>query len=543
MIRKNQLFVSVLFFLLLSFVHGTGESEPAEENGDFTFTYFKATAAAPGDPELSTDTRIGQILYEETGTIVKFDYLVGDLDTRIGIDLASGDMADVVMGAGGSTPKWVDGGALIPLEKLLPDEAPTLWEMGGDFWKRYYSKDGHLYYISSFFPQGGSAPKINIPGSFQIQIDALRKSGYPELKTIEGMFDWMRTYLSENPLNDKGEENIGFLTLIDGWRRPLNWSIPYAPEMAAKITSAGVEYTIPETLDIFKEAFRVYNKAWNDGLIDKESFVINHEQYVAKIATGRYIAHWAAPWFFQDATTSLKKEGREDRTYWMMPLQAADDIPLPKPTQVVPNTEGYGITKAADNPLRIVQFLEHLSQLEQQKLVFWGVEGEDWYKDSDGRMKMTAQQAANYKDEEYRKKQGLGLFLYGWPTGEGLLPDGNSWNPDNQPEVAEMAFTDLQKELLDAYNLQVPADQLPSETVSRKWEPVWSIQLEQGSEAQIAGSKLDSIRDKHIPIMIMSAPEDFDAAWNAYIKEMESIGVDKYIEAIEAGIQERLDTY
>ncbi len=545
MILQRTLLVLMILVLAVCSAFATGAGE-TEESGsdDFTFTYFTGTFGNAGDPELSTDTAIGQLLYEQTGVIVKFDRLVGDLNTRIGIDLASGDMADVIMGAGGSTPMWADGGAYIALQDQLPVHAPNLWDMGEDVWKRATHADGNLYIVPSFIPQGNEAPRIEVAGAWRIQVDALRKTGYPELRSMPEMFDWLRDYLEEYPVNDKGEENVGFLTLIDGWRRPLAWAIDnaIAPELSLQFEPE-IDYQITNTLDEWKETLRVFNAAWNDGLIDPESFIINHEQYVAKIATGRYITHWAAPWFFQDATNSLMQEGREDRTYWGMPLQIDANTPYPESTKPMPSTEGFGISVAASDADRILEFFDHMSELEQQKLVFWGVEGEDYYVDENGRYNMTDAQAANFKDLAYRQRRGFGMFLYGWPTGDGTYPDGNAWNPENQPEVAQRAFTPTQREFLDAYDLQVPADQWPSTVVDRKWEPLWSIPLEQGSPAQIAGSKLDAVRDKYIPTLVMCDPSEFEAYWVEFNEELALIGIDEYYRAIEDGVRHRLETW
>ncbi|MFP4383447.1 MAG: hypothetical protein ACLFSE_05335 [Spirochaetia bacterium] len=541
--------VTVILFLLLftvsaAFTAGDKETTETDEAGDFTFTYFTGTYGNAGDPELSTDTDIGKIFYEDTGVVVKFDRLVGDLDSRIGIDLASGDMADVIMGAGGSTPKWADGGAYIPLEDLLPVHAPTLWEMGKDIWNRAKHQNGHLYIIPSFIPQGDEVARINVAGAWRIQVDALRKTGYPELKSIPQMFDWLRDYLEENPLNDRGEKNIGFITLIDGWRRPLSWAIDnaVAPETSLKLKPE-VDFKINDTSAAWKNTLKVFNQAWNDGLIDKESFIINHEQYVAKIATGRYITHWAAPWFFQDATNSLIKEGREELTYWGMPLQIDANTSYPESTKPMPSTEGCGISVAAEDPVKIIKFWEYLAQLEQQKLMFWGIEGEDYYVDDNGRYNMTDEMAANYKDLSYRQKRGLGVFLYGWPTGDGTYPDGNSWNPDNQPEVAKRAFSPVEKEFIDAYDLAVPADQWPKKLVDRKWEPIWSIPLEQGSPAQVALSKLDGVRDKYIPTLVMCDTDDFEKYWKEFNDALKDIGIEDYYKGVEEGVKYRLENW
>ncbi len=62
---------------------------------------------------MASDTRIGQILQEQTGVDLKIEYLVGDLDTKAGVMMAGGEYPDVISVDGiGLYEKLVDVGAL-----------------------------------------------------------------------------------------------------------------------------------------------------------------------------------------------------------------------------------------------------------------------------------------------------------------------------------------------------------------------------------------------------------------------------------------------
>lgn len=50
-----------------------------------------------------------------------------------------------------------------------------------------------------------------------------------------------------------------------------------------------------------KEYFRWLNHMYNEGLLDKDSFVQKDDQYKAKIASGRVLGLTSVEWEYQDA--------------------------------------------------------------------------------------------------------------------------------------------------------------------------------------------------------------------------------------------------
>ncbi|WP_223483529.1 hypothetical protein, partial [Stenotrophomonas sp. OVS01A] len=93
---KKVLSVVLWLVLLISIVGCTKDqsasSKPnksgSKDLSPVTFTYFNA--GTPGKNMNTNETTIGKKLEEQTGVNFKVEYLVGDLNTKIGTMIASG---------------------------------------------------------------------------------------------------------------------------------------------------------------------------------------------------------------------------------------------------------------------------------------------------------------------------------------------------------------------------------------------------------------------------------------------------------------------
>ncbi len=97
--------------------NGDGSLEPV------TFTYFNFQNRA--QDKMASDTTIGKILQDQTGVDWKIEYLVGDAETKSGVMMAGGDYPDVI-GLDGQYEKFLDAGALLPLDDLIEQHGPNI---------------------------------------------------------------------------------------------------------------------------------------------------------------------------------------------------------------------------------------------------------------------------------------------------------------------------------------------------------------------------------------------------------------------------------
>ncbi|MFD1907708.1 hypothetical protein ACFSQ7_32655 [Paenibacillus rhizoplanae] len=69
---------------------------------------------------------------------------------------------------------------------------------------------------------------------------------------------------------------------------------------------------------------KTYYKKLNDinaqGLMDKEAFVQNYDQYLAKVASGKVIGMFDQHWNFQDGEKSLISQGKLEKYVYRLPF-------------------------------------------------------------------------------------------------------------------------------------------------------------------------------------------------------------------------------
>lgn len=193
---------------------------PMEDADDpITYTFFvRDPGQAPAD-----DNPVIQKITELTGVTLKFEFLVGDLDQKLGTMIAGGDYPDVIF-AGDAATKLMDAGAFIPLEEEIP-KYPNLNAMYGDVLKYLTQADGHVYnmeiYGTFLNDVTEVAPPFECAIGFYIQKAVLEEAGYPEIHTLDEYFQVIEDYMEKHPDID-GVKTSGFEILGDGWR---NWAL------------------------------------------------------------------------------------------------------------------------------------------------------------------------------------------------------------------------------------------------------------------------------------------------------------------------------
>ena len=71
--------------------------------------------------------------------------------------------------------------------------------------------------------------------------------------------------------------------------------------------------------------------------------------------------------------------------------------------------------------------------------------------------------------------------------------------------------------------------------------PVWNIDKIDGSDADYASRQLNDLSIEFLPKLIMSAGNGFDAMWNEYCNEINSINIKAYEDRINEVIRWRVE--
>lgn len=100
------------------------------------------------------DNRIYKKIQDELGVNLEMEFLVGDLQQKLGVMIAGGDFPDLIT----ADTKLVSAGAVIPLEDLIEEHAPNLKKHFGKDWNRMKdSSDGHIYWLPNYGVYTGSS--------------------------------------------------------------------------------------------------------------------------------------------------------------------------------------------------------------------------------------------------------------------------------------------------------------------------------------------------------------------------------------------------
>jgi putative aldouronate transport system substrate-binding protein len=554
MFKKSYLFIVVVLSLLLVFAACSNNSETNSESSsdsdsDSTetlepSTYHLFNAGAAGKDLNTNETTLGKKFEEETGVNFRLEHLVGDLNQKIGVMVAGGNYPDVIVPDAG-IDTLLDAGAFIPLNDLLEEHGQNILEAYADYLPMFTHDDGNIYYLPFGATVNEFQPNPNIDqGAFWIQRGILKEYGFPEIKTLDEYLEVITRYAAENPEID-GMKTIPFTGLTYDWRFFAFSNIPN--HLAGYPNDGGVMVNM-DTHEAKVYADSEYAKRWlkelntlnADGNLDQEMFVMNYDEYLAKLTSGRVLGFFDYGWQFGNAANALRDAGDPDKEYMALPVvfdESITDQYLEPPTFT--GNRGIGITVSAKNPERIIQYWDNLIKEENQKLVFWGIEGEHYTVDEDGRYYQTEEQIELVENQQFREDFGMTTFEWSWPRINGSFADGNAVEPRRQPEVALATYRDGDKEYLDAYGISTFAE-LFSAPEERPWYPTWSANREQGSPEHIFAERSEEIVKRHYARIVLAEPAAFEKEWEDFVTAYRALDVEGYEQFYTDVVQARV---
>ena len=105
-----------------------------------------------------------------------------------------------------------------------------------------------------------------------------------------------------------------------------------------------------------------------------------------------------------------------------------------RPALNLNNGFGISVNAGEDKAIKIIKLLDTLIQEDWQRILTWGIEGEDYYVNEQGRYMMTEEQRHNVKDETWILGNKAKMLFKVMPKMEGYFADGNATDAAAQPE-------------------------------------------------------------------------------------------------------------
>ncbi|MBP3452149.1 MAG: extracellular solute-binding protein [Clostridia bacterium] len=482
----------------------------------------------------TNDNKIYKKIEEELGIKFEFEFLAGDLDETLGTKLMGEDYPDLFDG-GNSAEKLINAGALINLLPYITEEkTPNLYAHVQKVYDDVVTKDENgedaLYIIPNYGINYNDIITLECNGpAFFLQKQVLEWAGYPQIKTLDQYFDVIEKFIAANPTNENGAAYEGFAILCEGWRHfclinPVQHLMgqPNEGEVFIDRETAKVETFINK--DYAKPYYKKLNEMFNKGLINKDTFVMNYDQYIAKLSSGTVLGMFDQTWDFGTATAALTDAKMYKNTYIALPLVYDEAYGLGTISEqylngAVPNKDrGAGISVNCEYPERMIQLYETLLSDEWQKILQWGIEGEDYYVEN-GRMLMTKEQYENRANAAWKNANQAFAIWESLPKKQGTMDDGNAWAPDQQAEIFKsLKLNEYDQAFLGAYGYSRPADFFNPPCELAPWGEAWQIDK---SPIQDDYDDFLLIQDQELPKLIMAADDaEFDSIWNAFVEKI-----------------------
>jgi putative aldouronate transport system substrate-binding protein len=203
--------------------------------------------------------------------------------------------------------------------------------------------------------------------------------------------------------------------------------------------------------------------------------------------------------------------------------------------------QGFGVSVSSKQPETALKFLDLMLSEPWQKVLSWGIEGEDYQVDSNGMFTRTEQQRINYKDLTWRASNRLTALIDLLPKHNGQFTDGNAYSPDDQPAEFYDTLSDYDKAFMKAYDKKTWREFVNSPPENPVYYPCWNITL--SDEAIEVNQQLTDAGVQFLPKAITGSVDDFESNWIKYVDSIKKLDIKVYEDAINQGIQERITNW
>ena len=510
---------------------GAAADTSGAASGDvIELTFFNADANQD-DPW--TDP-VAEAITEATGVKLKTTRPVGgnDESEAVALMIAEQNYPDIIF-AKGSAGNMIDAGAMIDMTDLIEQYGPNIKKLYGDeFEKLKQSADDPSIYQLSAYVVGGT--KFKDCGNVQIQWDAIKAKDYKIPESLEELETMIKDYIAENPTTEDGLDKIGITLSTSDWHwlitlgNPAGFIADGAPDNGQWIVTDDNKGVYKFTSENERQYFKWLCRMYNEGILDPEFATQTHEDYIAKIASGRVVCLFDKDWDYQDGEKVLKADGKYGLTYCGLPTGMTPDIKCPSLMyQGLTTGTGVGITTSCKDPVAAIKFIDFLCSDEGQVLNKWGIEGVNYFIDDEGHRYRTEEEIKySQEDADYSKKTGVGFHNYPFPSyGDGILdPTGSTYTTTSRDAVIS-EYNEEEKAACEAWGVELLVDVFPQpdEFETRDYSPLWAYAMP--LEFSEIVDKLDEVSWSALIKCVTGTEAEFDANYDAMIAELEATGL------------------
>lgn len=518
------------------------EKSQIGEDGILELEFYNAD----GEEDL-WDNPVAQAITDATGVRLKIDYPVAAQDMKVALMIAEQNFPDLIY-AKGDASSLIDAGALLDLTDLIEEYGPNIKKLYGDqLDKLKYSKEDPSIYQLSSYAIGSTIYKS--AGTAQVQWDVLKENDYKVPQTLDELEKMLKDYMAAHPTTDSGLSTIGFTLSASDWHwlitlgNPAGTIADGAPDNGQWLVDDDFNAVYKFRSDKEREYFRWMNRMYNEGVLDPEFATQTHEDYIAKISSGRVLALFDTDWDFEDAERVLKADGKLGKTYAPLPMTMDADTKCPiLMDQGLVVGQGIAITTACKYPVEAIKFIDFLCSDEGQVLTNWGIKDVNYFVDENGKRYRTPEEIEeSSSNQNYRKETGVGQYNYPFPAyGTGVVDStGNTYSTASEESVIA-EYNEEQKAACEAWGVDLLLDIFPQKDEFKipEFPPIWAYI--KPAEFTDLNNKLDEVAWSSLITCVIGKPEAFDANYDAMIASLEATGMSRAEEILTAMVKDKV---
>ncbi|MEF2966365.1 extracellular solute-binding protein [Paenibacillus sp. M1] len=523
---------------------GTGD---AQNGGDQPTTLSMFTFTEEVQDSLLTESPVWKKLMENTGVNIDLEVISGaGADEKRSVMIASGEYPDILDRV---DERFIDAGALIPLDDLIEQYGPNIKKAWGDSLNKLRNpKDNKIYFLGS--PKNRPQEVVEPNGSLLVQYDVLKKTGYPKLETLDDVYDMLAEYTAANKDID-GKPFIPWGLWADSWgynitvNNPALWAYGFTDDSDAYVDQETYDVKYFNTTDYFKNYLKFLNKMYKNNFLDKNAFITKYDEFMSQVSNGRVLAMINNAGQVSEAEAALRQAGMPERAYARFPIVAEAGIKDRSQVYSESYDNGMGISVNCKDPVAAIKFIDYLLSEEGNVLLNWGIEGVH-YDVIDGKRVQKPEVTEKWtSDPNYRWQEGFNVLDW-WPQYNGaiLLDDGDYASPFNINAIYN-SYDAKTKEVLAKYGAKYWGELFDTFGEGTPYGYAWTIPIESGSAAQLASMKADELRHIMVGDIVMS-PDDasFDSKWNTFVDKLyKESKIDVWEKAMSEAIKQRLELW
>jgi putative aldouronate transport system substrate-binding protein len=479
---------------------------------------------------------------DKTGVHVDFQVVAGeagspDALTKVNAMIASGDVPDAFMNINFTPAQQMlygSQGMFIPLNQLIDDYGAEIKRMFKDYpdvKDLITANDGNIYtmpYVNDCFHCNCGGQRMWI---YQPWLDAL-KLDLPE--TLDDFEAVLKAFKNDDPNGNGKADEIPLMGYVDApfssfFMGSFLYNSGYVENGPSWLYLDGGKVDIAVNKDGWREGLRYQNRLFEQGLMAKESFTQDGEQF-ARIGDkeGDPVLGVARAFYWGSfMTIDVEDPKARWNNYVAVPTLKGPDGTATATWNYfgkAGTNGGFVVTSACKHPEVAVSWADGQYELEAQLQAYNGEFGKGWRYAEDGEIGINGKQALWTTIGTWPPEDGLWWGQLGVNYRSSDFRLGEVVDPE-KPTFEKPLYEESQKyyNLRQDQSVQLPPVYMNEEQAAQAGELVTAIENHViQHEAKFTLGQLD-IND--------------DAAWQKYVDTFEQMGLANYLKAYQAAYE------